>query len=200
MISILDYGSGNIRSAERALQRIGLKTQITSNFQEALEADGLVVPGVGAFGSCMQQLQQIGAAELIRQRVEQDRPILGICVGMQILFEGSEESPDSGVGIFTGKIKRLDAPILPHIGWNEVNSSAPMDLLDGLLGERFYFVHSFALPKTASNSDQFKSAESEYGEKFVAALQNGPVSAVQFHPEKSGDVGMALLKNWSRSI
>lgn len=192
-ISILDYGSGNIRSAQRALERVGVTVEITSNFHGSLESEGLVVPGVGAFGSCMKQLRHVRGEEIIQRRFESNRPTLGICVGMQVLFSGSEESREDGIAIFAERVEKLDAPVLPHIGWNKVESEAPPFFLEGLMGERFYFVHSYALTIAPSKA---RVATSRYGEAFISALELGSLSAVQFHPEKSGDAGLELLRNW----
>lgn len=197
VISILDYGSGNIRSAQRALERVGLEVEVTSDFEKALESSGLVVPGVGAFGSCMNQLRAVRGDEVIRARFKSDRPILGICVGMQVLFAGSEESKEQGLAILPSNVSKLKAPILPHIGWNEVTSMAPMRLLEGMSGERFYFVHSYAAKNLAGDA---LTAISNYGEDFIAAFELGSLNAVQFHPEKSGDVGLQLLKNWADAL
>lgn len=144
VISILDYGSGNIRSAQRALERVGLDVEVTSDFEKALECSGLVVPGVGAFGSCMNQLRAVRGDDVIRARFNSHRPILGICVGMQVLFAGSDESKEEGLAILPNKVSKLNAPILPHIGWNEVTGAEPLELLKDINGERFYFVHSYA--------------------------------------------------------
>ncbi len=196
-ISILDYGSGNIRSAQRALERVGLEVEVTSDFERAWESSGLVVPGVGAFGSCMNQLRTVRGDEVIRARFKSDRPILGICVGMQILFAESEESNEEGLAILPNKVNKIAAPILPHIGWNEVTEIAQLRILKGISAERFYFVHSYAAREVMGDA---KSAISNYGEDFIAAIELGPLCAVQFHPEKSGDVGLQLLKNWAETL
>jgi len=197
LIAILDYGSGNIRSAQRAIERVGGSTEVTSDYEVALNADGLLVPGVGAFGSCMRQLSGVKGDSIIKQRLNLARPTLGVCVGMQVLFESSDESSEAGLSIVAGRVKKLSAKILPHIGWNEVNSKDAMPLMQGLSGQRFYFVHSFA---AASAPEVFAKATTTYGEDFLAAMQSGALSAVQFHPEKSGDAGMQLLKNWVNSL
>jgi glutamine amidotransferase len=197
LIAILDYGSGNIRSAQRALERVGSKVEVTSQYEVALNADGLVVPGVGAFGSCIKQLNSVRGDQVIRERLKVGRKTLGICVGMQVLFERSDESSDAGLGLIAGEVKRLSAPILPHIGWNQVNTTLQMNLFTGIAGERFYFVHSYA---ALSTDKEVSTASSHYGETFIAAVEQGALSAVQFHPEKSGDAGLQLLKNWVSSI
>ena len=200
MIAILDYGSGNLRSAERAFATSGLDIVVTANRAVALEADGLVVPGVGAFAACMKGLQTVDGAAIIRERIANERPVLGICIGMQILFqEGSEHSENgnhAGVGIWEGEVSRLDAPILPHMGWNNVDSDSNSTLFRGVAGESFYFVHSYAA-KTAVGKMQ---GWSSHGEKFLSAVEDGYVSATQFHPEKSGDAGLALIANWVKSL
>jgi glutamine amidotransferase len=196
-IAILDYGSGNIRSAQRALERVGLKTEVTSDFETSLSAEGLVVPGVGAFGSCMNQLRAIRGDELIKLRMDSGQPTLGICVGMQILFEGSDESKVDGLSILKGRVERLAAPVLPHIGWNQLSADSIPRILSGLMSERFYFVHSYAVKNPPT---QTGIAASNYGESFVAAIEFGPLNAVQFHPEKSGDAGLQLLKNWAETL
>lgn len=202
MIAILDYGSGNIRSAQRACERAGLDVVVTSDANLAIDADGLVVPGVGAFTSCMRQLRTIGGDELIEERVKRGRPVLGICVGMQILFEGSAErsagESEGGLGLLTGRVARLSAPVLPQIGWNTVAVGVGSRLFAGLGSERFYFVHSYAaLPNSIPGAVE---TTSNYGDRFLAAIERGPISAVQFHPEKSGAAGIALLRNWGMTL
>lgn len=198
MIAILDYGSGNLRSAERAFALSGHDVEITSDRDRALRADGLVVPGVGAYGACMDQLLAIGGDEIIRERVEANKPLLGICVGMQILFtQGVEKGSHRGVGIFTGEVSEIKAPVLPHIGWNTVQPAEGSQLFAGIENETFYFVHSYAAKSTDSN---VRVATAEYGEKFLAAIERGRVSATQFHPEKSGKAGARLIKNWAESL
>ena len=197
MIAILDYGSGNIRSAQRAIERLGVSTEVTSEYEVALNAAGLLVPGVGAFGSCIRQLLQINGDLILKERLKLNRPTLGVCVGMQILFESSAESSETGLALVAGKVKKLSAKILPHIGWNEVHVEKEMNLMRGLNNQRFYFVHSYA---ATTAPDEVLQAKSNYGEEFVAAIQSGSLSAVQFHPEKSGDAGMQLLKNWVSAL
>ena len=200
MIAILDYGSGNLRSAERAFATSGLDVVVTADRAVALEADGLVVPGVGAFAACMQGLQSVDGAAIIRERIANERPVLGICIGMQILFQkGSEHGENgnhAGVGVWEGEVSRLDAPILPHMGWNNVESDSNSTLFQGVAGESFYFVHSYAAKKAVGKTQGW----SFHGEKFLSAVEDGYVSATQFHPEKSGDAGLALIANWVRSL
>ena len=200
MIAILDYGSGNLRSAERAFATSGQDVVVTADRAIALEADGLVVPGVGAFAACMKGLQTVDGAAIIRERIANERPVLGICIGMQILFqEGSEHGENgnhAGVGIWEGEVSRLDAPILPHMGWNNVDSDSNSTLFKGVAGESFYFVHSYAAKKAVGMMQGWSS----HGEKFLSAVEDAYVSATQFHPEKSGDAGLALITNWVKSL
>lgn len=200
MIAILDYGSGNLRSAERAFATTGEDVIVTSDREIALQADGLVVPGVGAFAACMQGLKKVDGAAIIKERLEKERPVLGICIGMQIMFShGSEHSDNglhAGVGIWDGVVSQLTAPILPHMGWNTIESDPASILFQGVADQSFYFVHSFA----AKDSVGKMQAWSTHGEKFLAAVEDGYTSATQFHPEKSGSAGLALIKNWSNSL
>jgi len=201
-VVVLDYGSGNLRSAERALARVGADVTVTADLNQAAECDGLVVPGVGAFAACMAGIRGIGGEKVIASRIEAGRPVLGICVGMQVLFaEGVEFGlRTEGCGVFPGTVDRLDAPVLPHMGWNTVAPPADSLLFSGIPdGTRFYFVHSFALrmrdagPLLAAGA---KITVTEHGEPFAAAVEQGVVAATQFHPEKSGDAGAAVLTNW----
>ena len=196
MIAILDYGSGNLRSAQRAFQRSGSEVVVTSDREEALNAAGLVVPGVGAFAACMRGLVAIGGDEIVRARVSAKRPTLGICVGMQILFRDGDEHASgelhNGVGIWQESISKLNAPILPHMGWNTVSVSEQSHLFKGIADQSFYFVHSYA----AKNPVGQAQAWTTHGERFLSAVEDGAISATQFHPEKSGDAGIALIKNW----
>jgi glutamine amidotransferase len=197
-VALLDYGSGNLRSAERALQRAGAQVELTSDPDVAREADGLVVPGVGAYAACMRGIQAVRGGEVIRDRLDRERPVLGICVGMQVLFETGVEHGDRtvGLGVLPGEVTRLQADVVPHMGWNTVQVPAGSVLFDGLQGERFYFVHSYA----AREVPGALTTTAEHGERFAAAIERGPLSATQFHPEKSGDAGAALLTNWIRSL
>ena len=200
MIAILDYGSGNLRSAERAFAIAGKDVVVTSDRSVALEAEGLVVPGVGAFAACMTGLNSIDGATIVRDRLAMQRPVLGICIGMHIMFtlgtEHSDSAPHAGIGIWDGTVSQLNAPILPHMGWNTVESDKDSVLFKGVEGESFYFVHSFAA-KTAVGKMQ---GWSSHGERFLAAVEDGVMSATQFHPEKSGAAGLALIKNWAGSL
>ncbi len=196
MIAILDYGSGNLRSAERAFATAGQEVIVTSDRALALEAQGLVVPGVGAFAACMAGLGKVNGSEIIRERIALERPVLGICIGMQILFsQGSEQSENgihTGVGIWEGEVSKITAPILPHMGWNTVETHAQSELFKGVEEESFYFVHSYAAKSAVGKLSSWTT----YGEPFISAVEDGYVTATQFHPEKSGDAGLQLIKNW----
>lgn len=203
-VAILDYGSGNLRSAHRALARVGADVTITNDPREVLAADGLLVPGVGAFAACMRGLTAINGPRLIGERLAGSRPVMGICVGMQILFEhGVEHGEDAaGCGEWPGVVERLDADILPHMGWNTIDA-APGSAMFAGIGEstRFYFVHSYGVqrwefPEGGITTPPLVSWATHQTARFVAAVENGPLWATQFHPEKSGDAGAELLKNW----
>jgi glutamine amidotransferase len=200
LIAILDYGSGNLRSAERAFATSGLDVVLTSDREVALNAKGLVVPGVGAFAACMNGLNAVGGAEIIRERIDNERPVLGICIGMQILFsdgtEHSENGTHVGVGVWDGEVSLLQASILPHMGWNSVESDKQSVLFQGVENESFYFVHSYAAKIAVGKVQSWTT----HGERFLSAVEDGYVSATQFHPEKSGDAGLALIKNWRKSL
>jgi imidazole glycerol-phosphate synthase subunit HisH len=205
-VVVLDYGSGNVHSAAKALERAGAEVQITADRAAALEADGLVVPGVGAFRAVMDQLRAVRGDEIIDRRLAGGRPVLGICVGMQVLFErGVERGVDSdGLGEWPGVVTELQAPVLPHMGWNTVEADPGSVLFDGIEGERFYFVHSFAAQEWVLDTmPPFPTPRltwAEHGGRFLAAVENGPLSATQFHPEKSSDAGIHLLSNWLGSL
>jgi glutamine amidotransferase len=193
-VVVLDYGSGNLRSAERALVRVGAEVTVTSDGVAAAEADGLVVPGVGAFAACMAGLSAVDGGRMVAGRVAAGRPVLGICVGMQVLFDSGDEHGvvTDGLGVLPGKVRRLRAPILPHMGWNTVLPAAGSVLFAGLAPDtRFYFVHSYAASGTEGSV-----STAEHGERFVAGVERGQLAATQFHPEKSGDAGAHLLANW----
>ncbi|MDT0261288.1 imidazole glycerol phosphate synthase subunit HisH [Jatrophihabitans lederbergiae] len=196
-VVVLDYGSGNLRSAVRALERAGAQVELSSDSAAAIEADGLVVPGVGAFAACMAGLEAVGAREILKKRVAAGRPVLGICVGMQVLFEtGVEHGVETpGLGLLEGRVEPLRAPIVPHMGWNTVQPPSDSVLFAGMDPRaRFYFVHSYALREPASSG--YLPTTAVHGESFVAAVESPTLSATQFHPEKSGDEGARLLKNW----
>ncbi|MCW2673717.1 MAG: imidazole glycerol phosphate synthase subunit hisH [Frankiales bacterium] len=197
-VVVLDYGSGNLRSAERALARVGATVTVTSDLDEAAAADGLVVPGVGAYAACMDGLNAIRGGTAVWDRLRREQPVLGICVGMQILFEkGVEHGVEStGLGVLAGPVTRLKADIVPHMGWNTVSVPAGSRLFAGVEDERFYFVHSYA----AREVPEVLLTTAEHGDVFAAAVERGVLSATQFHPEKSGDAGAQLLENWVRSL
>jgi imidazole glycerol-phosphate synthase subunit HisH len=206
-IVVLDYGSGNLRSAERALRRVGADVLVTADPGAALECDGLVVPGVGAFAACMAGLAGVNGPRIIEQRLAGGRPVLGICVGMQVLFERGVEWGErtEGCGQWPGTVERLKADVLPHMGWNTVRAPGGSALFAGLdPGTRFYFVHSFAVRRwELEPSDAIRPplvSWTHHGEDFVAAVENGSLAATQFHPEKSGDAGAVLLRNWLRDV
>ncbi|MGA0568650.1 imidazole glycerol phosphate synthase subunit HisH [Rathayibacter sp. KR2-224] len=205
-VVVLDYGSGNVHSAAKALEAVGARVTLTADRQTALDADGLVVPGVGAFKAVVDQLNAVRGAELIDRRLAGGRPVLGICVGMQVLFEhGVEHGHDAaGLGEWPGTVERLQADVLPHMGWNTVDAPPDSVLFDGVRDERFYFVHSYAAQRWELQSGgpfpQAKLTWADYGGRFLAAVENGPLAATQFHPEKSGEAGMRLLRNWVNSL
>jgi len=205
-VVVLDYGSGNVHSAVKALERAGAKVELTADRRKVAEADGLLVPGVGAFSAVMDALGTVHGAELIDRRLAGGRPVLGICVGMQIMFErGVERGIESeGLGEWPGTVTELTAEILPHMGWNTVEAPTDSVLFDGIRDERFYFVHSYAAQEwTLETSRPFEPPRltwSEHGGRFLAAVENGPLTATQFHPEKSGDAGIRLLANWITSL
>jgi len=207
-VVVLDYGSGNLRSAVRAVERAGAAVTLTGDFDTALEADGLVVPGVGAYAACMAGLRAIKGERIIGRRLAGGRPVLGICVGMQVLFaRGVEHGVETeGCDEWPGVVERLRAPVVPHMGWNTVEVPQGTRLFAGIEHERFYFVHSYGVREwTLQTNDRTEAplvtwaqtGHTEHGgDRFVAAVENGPLSATQFHPEKSGDAGAALLHNW----
>ena len=202
-VAVLDYGSGNVHSAVKALIAAGADARLTADRSEILEADGLLVPGVGAYRAVADALRESRGDELIDRRLAGGRPVLGICVGMQILFErGVERGVDTaGLGEWPGAVTQLDAPVLPHMGWNTVEAASGSALFEGIEQERFYFVHSFGAQEwTLETQRPFPAPRltwCDYGAApFLAAVENGPLSATQFHPEKSGTAGIRLLSNW----
>jgi len=205
-VVVLDYGSGNLRSAVRALERAGAEVELTSDLDTAMNADGLLVPGVGAFEACMTGLRAIRGERIIARRLSGGRPVMGICVGMQILFDrGVEHGVETeGCGEWPGVVERLQAPIVPHMGWNTVEPAVGSTLFAGVEGERFYFVHSYGVrdwtlvtnDRTPDSHQPLVTWAEHGGDRFVAAVENGPLCATQFHPEKSGDAGASLLRNW----
>jgi glutamine amidotransferase len=201
-VVVLDYGSGNLRSAERALARTGADVTVTADLAAAAAADGLVVPGVGAYAACMAGIEELGAGPVIAERVAAGKPVLGICVGMQILFEQGEEHGvvTKGLGLFPGAVRKLAADRVPHMGWNTVDVPPESRLLAGLAADtRFYFVHSYAANDLAALADATVTT-CTHGAPFAAVVERGALSAAQFHPEKSADAGAALLRNWVGSL
>lgn len=201
-VVVLDYGSGNLRSAQRALERVGARVEVTADPAAAAAADGLVVPGVGAFEACMAGLRDVNGEKIIGDRLAAGRPVLGICVGMQILFaRGVEFGVEStGCGQWPGSVVRLDAPVIPHMGWNVVSAAQGSALFKGLDDDtRFYFVHSYAAQRWEGRPDALVTWAT-HGVPFLAAVEDGALSATQFHPEKSGDAGAALLRNWVEGL
>jgi glutamine amidotransferase len=206
-VAVLDYGSGNVRSVVRAVERAGADVTLTADPTAAEQAAGLVVPGVGAFEACMTGLRAVGGERIIDRRLVANRPVLGICVGMQILFaDGIEHGVHSdGAAQWPGTVELLQAPIVPHMGWNTVQPGDGSRMFDGLAGERFYFVHSYGVREWTLDVHDAISRPAvtwtEYGgDRFVSAVENGPLWATQFHPEKSGDAGRRLLENWIATL
>jgi len=199
---VLDYGSGNLRSAQRAVARAGAEAEVTADPAAALAADGLVLPGVGAFAACMAGLVDTDGATVVLKRVARDQPVLGICVGMQVLFERGDEHGvvTAGLGLLPGTVGRLTAPVLPHMGWNTVAPPAGSVLFRGVEHERFYFVHSYAVTASGRLAVDGLVTTAEHGGSFVAAVERGPLMATQFHPEKSADAGAQVLRNWLATL
>jgi imidazole glycerol-phosphate synthase subunit HisH len=185
----------------RALERAGAEVTLTADREAALAADGLVVPGVGAFAACMAGLREVRGPEVIGRRLAGGRPVLGICVGMQVLFAAGVEHgvQTAGCDEWPGVVERIEAPVVPHMGWNTVEVPAGSRLFEGVEDERFYFVHSYGVPSGA-HGDDVRETIATHGSPFVAAVEAGPLSATQFHPEKSGDAGLTLLENWLHSL
>jgi glutamine amidotransferase len=199
---VLDYGSGNLRSAQRALERVGALVEVTADPAAAAAADGLVVPGVGAYEACLAGLRAVGGDQIIADRLANGRPVLGICVGMQILFaRGVEFGVEStGCGQWPGSVVRIDAPVIPHMGWNVVDAAPGSALFKGLDPDtRFYFVHSYAAQQWEGDADALLTWATHHV-PFLAAVEDGALSATQFHPEKSGDAGATLLANWVEGL
>lgn len=201
-VVVLDYGSGNLRSAQRALEHAGAQVEVTAEPDAVMSADGLVVPGVGAFAACMAGLRAVDAPKLIGRRLAGGRPVLGICVGMQVLFdEGVEHGTRTpGLAEWPGTVERLQADVLPHMGWNTVSAPEGSRMFEGVGDEHFYFVHSYGVLHWDLPPSDLMTAPgvtwTTYGSPFVSAVENGPLWATQFHPEKSGDAGAHLLRNW----
>ena len=201
-VVVLDYGSGNLRSAQRALRRVGASVEVTADARAAAAADGLVVPGVGAYEACMTGLRKIAGDRIIAERVAAGHPVLGVCVGMQILFARGVEFgvETTGCGQWPGAVTRLDAPVIPHMGWNIVKSGSGSALFKGLdATARFYFVHSYAAQRWEGAPEAVLTWATHHV-PFLAAVEEGPLAATQFHPEKSGDAGAAVLSNWVKGL
>ncbi len=213
-VTVLDYGFGNVRSAVRALEHVGAEVTLTADRETAENADGLLVPGVGAFAACMAGLREVRGDIIVGRRLAGGRPVLGICVGMQVMFErGVEHGVESaGLDQWPGVIEPLQAPIVPNMGWAEVEAPDGSRLFDGVESERFYFVHSYAAREfplgTTEHTGRLApplvtwsvAGNADASDRFVAAVENGPLSATQFHPEKSGDAGLHLLRNWVATL
>lgn len=212
-VTVFDYGFGNVRSAVRALEHVGADVTLTADRATAENADGLIVPGVGAFAACMEGLRAARGDQIVGRRLAGGRPVLGICVGMQIMFERGVEHGEEAAGLheWSGTIERLQAPVIPNMGWAEVTPPAETTLFKGVEGERFYFVHSYGareFPLGNADTGKFKkplvtwseAGDGDKADRFVAAVENGPLCATQFHPEKSGDAGLQLLRNWVATL
>lgn len=207
-VALLDYGSGNLRSAQRAVERVGALVTVTNDPREVLAADGLLVPGVGAYAACMAGLKKVHGPRLIGERLAGGRPVLGICVGMQVLFDTGVEHgvTTAGCGEWPGTVEKLQTKVLPHMGWNTVADTAGSKMFEGIdEAERFYFVHSYGVRDWEFVGDDLTTPPQVFwatqdSDRFVAAVENGPLWATQFHPEKSGDAGAQLLRNWVESL
>jgi imidazole glycerol-phosphate synthase subunit HisH len=199
-VVIVDYGSGNLRSAQRALEHVGAQVEVTDDIQRATRADAVVVPGVGAFTACMTGIRERGVDAMLRERVARSAPVLGICVGLQVLFDRGVEHgiTTPGIGLLPGVVDQLEAPVLPHMGWDTVEIGQESRLFAGLAGQRFSYVHSYAVRDWHAITGVVTTCT--YGEPFVAAVEQGTLMATQFHPEKSGDAGLHLLENWLQTL
>ncbi|MBA2455167.1 MAG: imidazole glycerol phosphate synthase subunit HisH [Nocardioidaceae bacterium] len=202
-VVVLDTGSGNIHSVLRAMDRAGAEATLSADYSTAIAADGLVVPGVGAYATCMAGLRKVQGDRALGVRLAGSRPVLAVCVGMQVMFDVGEEHGvrTPGCGQWPGNVERLQSPVVPHMGWNTVDAPASSRMFANLVGERFYFVHSYAARSwQLTTTPPFPAplvSWTQYGqERFVSAVENGPLWATQFHPEKSGDAGAQLLRNW----
>jgi imidazole glycerol-phosphate synthase subunit HisH len=197
-VVVLDYGSGNIRSAERAVARAGARVTVTADRRLAVDADGLVIPGVGAFAACMAGLAAAGGPDIVAERRKGGKPTLAICVGHQVLFKAGIEHGlrTDGCGIWPGLVEQLHAERLPHMGWNTIEAAGSSRLFAGIEAEHFYFVHSYAVRELPPAPDRQITWAEHGGDRFVAAVEEGPLWSTQFHPEKSGDAGARLIANW----
>lgn len=206
-VVVLDHGSGNVRSVVRALEAAGAEVELTADREKALAADGLVVPGVGAFAATAAQIRAVGGDRLVERRLAGGRPVLGICVGLQVMFDTGDEHGErtDGLAQWPGAVTRLQAEIVPHMGWNTVEVPEGSALFDGVDAERFYFVHSYAarrweMEAIGPMAPPLVTWAEHGGDRFIAAVENGALCATQFHPEKSGAAGAALLANWLRTL
>ena len=205
-VVILDYGSGNVHSAAKALEAAGANVRLSADRSVAEAADGLLVPGVGAFAAVMSALESVRGGAIIEKRLTGSRPVLGICVGMQVMFSSGDEHgvQTTGLDEWPGVVEMLPAPVLPHMGWNTVETPEDTTLFDSVRDERFYFVHSYAAQQWSLDVQppfpQPKLTWAKHGGRFIAAVENGPLTATQFHPEKSGEAGIQLLRNWLKSL
>ena len=212
-VTVFDYGFGNVRSAVRALEHVGADVTLTADRATAENADGLIVPGVGAFAACMEGLRAARGDQIVGRRLAGGRPVLGICVGMQIMFERGVEHGEEATGLheWPGTIELLQAPVIPNMGWAHVTPPAGTTLFKGVEDERFYFVHSYGareFPLDREDTGRLKrplvtwseAGDGDNADRFVAAVENGPLCATQFHPEKSGDAGLQLLRNWVATL
>jgi glutamine amidotransferase len=196
-IAVVDYGSGNLHSVSRAIARVGGSACVTRDAAVVASADAVVIPGVGHFGACMRAIREVGMDRAIERFRASGRPMFGVCVGMQVLFEGSDEDAEPGLGVLPGRVERLEGDVkVPHMGWNTTTWASPHDYVEGLPdGTRFYFVHSFA-PAAGPSA----VATTTYGGPFSAAVAADNVFATQFHPEKSGDAGLHVYERFVRSL
>lgn len=207
MIAVYDIGSGNVRSVVRALEKVGADVELTSDAHVVANAAGAVLPGVGALGAVMGKMRSLGADRVLERRIAGGRPVLGICVGLQVMFEsGTEHGGCAGLAQLPGVVEKLPAAVVPHMGWSTVTAPKDSQLFSGINNERFYFVHSYAVltdPAADLTEERFTPPAvsfAEHGARFVAAVEAGPLTATQFHPEKSADVGLQLLQNWLSSM
>lgn len=198
-VAVLDYGAGNVRSAVRAAEAAGADVVLTADHDAINAADGLLVPGVGAYSAVMSGLERVGGVELIRSWHESQRPMLGICVGLQVFFARGDEHgvKTEGIGLWPGAVTALAAPVVPHMGWSKVSTPTNTPMFEGIGEERFYFVHSYAATDAPANT---MATTASHGGRFVAAVEDGTTWAVQFHPEKSAEAGACLLRNWVGSF
>lgn len=205
-VIVLDYGFGNVRSVMRAVERNNFKVELSNEFNDCINADGLIIPGVGAFASCMEGLNKFRAAEIVDKRLVANKSVLGICVGMQVMFsEGDEHGVVTpGLAQWSGSVTQLTADVLPHMGFNSVSVSEGSKMFAGIENEQFYFLHSYAAKDLVFDRESILLKpmvhKANYYQDFIAAVEDGPLWATQFHPEKSGPAGLALINNWLREL